>query len=188
VVRYQPARLTELRHVRQHTLWLRFEDGLEGELDLSDALIGDVFEPLRNVHSFAEARIEYGAVVWPNGADWAPESLRERLLAAKGSLTKSSDDSDRRPAMHLLEMPEISQFFGIVIRMLANDHAPPHFHAYYGEYEVTVTIRDAVVSGQFPGRALRLMLEWRDIHHAELLENWNRLRDGQSPVRIDPLA
>ena len=85
-------------------------------------------------------------------------------------------------------MPEISRFFGIVIRMLANDHAPPHFHASYGDYEATITILDGLVTGHFPGRALRLVLEWHEMHRDELLENWNRLRDGQSPRTIEPLG
>jgi hypothetical protein len=85
-------------------------------------------------------------------------------------------------------MPEISRLFGVVIRMLANDHAPPHVHAQYGEYEVTVTIRDGVVAGRFPGRALRLVLEWRDLHHDELLANWDRLRAGEPPQPIEPLS
>ena len=72
--------------------------------------------------------------------------------------------------------------------MLANDHAPPHFHAHYAEYEVTVTIRDGVVTGTFPGRALRLVLEWRDLHLEELMANWDRLAAGQTPQPIPPLS
>ena len=86
------------------------------------------------------------------------------------------------------QRPSGSGFFGLVIRMLANDHAPPHFHGEYGEYEVTVTIRDGIVSGRFPGRALRLVLEWKDLHQAELLSNWERLRAGQSSQPIEPLS
>lgn len=51
-------------------------------------------------------------------------------------------------------MPEISRFLGIVIAMFYSDHAPPHFHARYGEYEVTVRIDDGAVDGHFPRRAL----------------------------------
>jgi hypothetical protein len=47
-------------------------------------------------------------------------------------------------------MPEISRFFGIVVAMFYSDHAPPHFHARYGEYEVTVRIDDGGVDGYFP--------------------------------------
>ena len=57
-------------------------------------------------------------------------------------------------------MPTISRFLGIVIAMYWDDHAPPHFHAKYGEYEVTVNINTGVVEGKFPKRALKHVLEW----------------------------
>ena len=72
--------------------------------------------------------------------------------------------------------------------MMANDHEPPHFHASYDEYEVTVTIADGIVTGRFPRRSLRLVLEWGELHQGVLLENWNRLRDGRPPLPIQPLA
>ena len=57
-------------------------------------------------------------------------------------------------------MPEISRFYGIVIRMYYDDHSPPHFHAYYGEYDVLINIHPlAVVSGRLPPRALGLAIE-----------------------------
>ena len=56
-------------------------------------------------------------------------------------------------------MPEISRFLGIVIAILYRDHEPPHFHATYGEYEITVGIRDGLVTGRFPRRALGHVLE-----------------------------
>ena len=54
-------------------------------------------------------------------------------------------------------MPIISRFLGIVIAMYWDDHFPPHFHAIYGEYEVTVIILDGVVEGKFPKRAWTLV-------------------------------
>jgi len=69
-------------------------------------------------------------------------------------------------------MPEISRFLGIVITMFYNDHDPPHFHAIYGDNAVTISIRDDVVTGEFPTRALRLVLEWSKLHEDELFENW----------------
>ena len=84
-------------------------------------------------------------------------------------------------------MPEISRFLGIVIAMYYNDHAPPHFHAKYGVFEITVRISDGVVEGRFPRRALHLVLEWYSLHQAELLEDWNLARDRRPLQRIDPL-
>src|SRR4249919_1820986 len=180
---FRLIRVAAARHVRDHVLWLRFDDGLEGEVDLTGSLEGTLLEPLQDVAEFAQVRVVDGIVTWPSGADWATESLYERV-AANRLTTQSLDDVPATPAAILRAMPEISRFFGVVIRMLANDHAPPHFHAQYGEYEVTVTIRDGVVAGRFPGRALRLVLEWRDLHQDQLLANWDRLRAGEPPQAI----
>jgi hypothetical protein len=58
-------------------------------------------------------------------------------------------------------MPTISRFYGILIRMFFNDHAPPHFHARYGEFEATIEIGTlAIIEGQLPRRALILVQEW----------------------------
>jgi Domain of unknown function (DUF4160) len=56
-------------------------------------------------------------------------------------------------------VPEISRFLGIVIAILHRDHEQPHFHATYGDYEITVGIRDGLVTGRFPRRALGHVLE-----------------------------
>ena len=85
-------------------------------------------------------------------------------------------------------MPEISRFFGIVIGMFYRDHAPPHFHARYGEFEVTVGIEDGVVKGEFPKRALRHVMEWSELHETELRANWD-LAQERKPLRpIAPLG
>jgi hypothetical protein len=58
-------------------------------------------------------------------------------------------------------MPEISRFYGIVIRMYFDEHLPPHFHAEYGDYEALININTlAVISGKLPPRALGLVIEW----------------------------
>jgi hypothetical protein len=181
-------RVAAVRHVREHVLWLRFSDGLEGEVDLADELRGELFEPLRDPATFARVGIEYGALAWPNGADWAPEALYDRVGAANGSGRRAMDATRPTDSLYLTGVPEISRFFGVVIRMLANDHAPPHFHAHYAEYEVTINIRDGVVTGTFPGRALRLVLEWRDLHQDDLMENWDRLAAGEAARPIAPLS
>ena len=84
-------------------------------------------------------------------------------------------------------MPEISRFLGIVIAMYYNDHAPPHFHAKYGAFEITVRIADGVIEGKFPRRALNLVLEWYTLRQAELLDDWNLARERRPLRRIDPL-
>lgn len=184
---YRLPRLVGLRHVRDHVLWLQYSDGVEGDIDLGDGLTGPLLESLRDVSTFARARIENGHLTWPNGADWAPESLRERLAAPYRSEPHSvDDDHDDRPTQ-ISDMPEISRFYGIVIQMLLNDHAPPHFHAVYGEHEISVTILEGTVTGHFPPRARRLVSEWRAQHQRELIANWELLRRGQPPIAIAPL-
>jgi len=84
-------------------------------------------------------------------------------------------------------MPEISRFLGIVIAMFYSDHAPPHFHARYGEHEVTVRIDDGAVDGRLPRRALALLLEWYALHREELRDNWERARSRKPLQKIEPL-
>jgi len=84
-------------------------------------------------------------------------------------------------------MPELSRFLGIVIGMFYREHGVPHFHAVYGEYEISVEVESGAIHGQFPPRALRLVLEWTGLHKAELLESWELARLGQPLKRIAPL-
>lgn len=72
--------------------------------------------------------------------------------------------------------------------MFFSDHAPPHFHARYGEFEATVDIATlGVIEGHLPRRALNLVLEWAMIHREELFENWRLCRQNARPVKIEPL-
>ncbi len=85
-------------------------------------------------------------------------------------------------------MPTISVFFGIVIRMYYDDHGPPHFHAYYGEYAAVINIDTLEVrDGRLPRRALSMVLEWAAAHRHELTANWERAEQHQVLKRIDPL-
>ena len=85
-------------------------------------------------------------------------------------------------------MPTISQFFGIVIQMFWREHAPPHFHALYGEHEVQIDIRTLeVIVGYLPKRALNLTIEWAIEHRVELMEGWNLCQAKQQPRKIQPL-
>ena len=68
-------------------------------------------------------------------------------------------------------MPTISRFYGIVVFMNYNDHQPPHFHARYQDQEIIVEIETDVVEGRMSKRALRMVLEWAELHQAELRQN-----------------
>ena len=68
--------VVDARHVRDFVVWLKFADGSEGEVDLSQELWGPVFEPLKDPDAFRQFEVaEYGTIAWPNGADLAPEFL-----------------------------------------------------------------------------------------------------------------
>ncbi|GHS96187.1 hypothetical protein FACS189421_00800 [Bacteroidia bacterium] len=67
------------------------------------------------------------------------------------------------------------------------DHAPPHFHVWYGDYKVIVTIQDGIVTGEMPQRALKMVFEWLDIHRQELLSDWERAQKGENLQKIEPL-
>jgi len=84
-------------------------------------------------------------------------------------------------------MPEISRFYGIVIAMYFRDHEPAHFHALYGDYEVTVAIGDGTIEGRFPKRALALVVEWYERHRVELEENWRRVLEKKPLEPIEGL-
>ena len=84
-------------------------------------------------------------------------------------------------------MPRISFFLGIAIDMYYKEHAPPHFHAEYGDFEVTIEIESGIVSGRFPRRALNLVLEWTMLHKEELLKNWELAARRLQLNQINPL-
>ena len=85
-------------------------------------------------------------------------------------------------------MPTISEFFGILILMYYSDHAPPHFHAKYGDYEALIQISPlALLKGDLPPRALSLVIEWAQIHQKELMEDWNYAANNKKLHKIPPL-
>jgi len=91
------------------------------------------------------------------------------------------------PLKYYIDVPEISRFLGIVIAMFYREHLPPHFHAVYGDYQITVDIDSGTVEGRFPKRALQHVMEWYDLHKKELIDNWE-LSCKKLPLRpIPPL-
>ncbi len=86
-------------------------------------------------------------------------------------------------------MPQISRFLGIVIYMYFNEHAPPHFHAQYNEYEASIEISTmGVMEGKLPSKVLGLVIEWATEHQAELLANWEMLKATGNYQKIKPLV
>ena len=86
-------------------------------------------------------------------------------------------------------MPTICSFYGVTIRMYWDEHAPPHFHAAYGDAKAVIDIRTlSVLRGRLPRRAMALTLEWAARHRHALLENWDLCEKKQPPRNIPPLV
>ena len=71
--------------------------------------------------------------------------------------------------------------------MFYNEHGVAHFHAVYGEHEISVEVESGAVHGNFPPRALQHVLEWGALHRQELQDNWEQARQGRPLNRIAPL-
>ena len=88
-------------------------------------------------------------------------------------------------------MPELSRFYGIVIRMFlesGGQHNRAHFHAYYQDQSAVFAV-DTVecLGGSLPTAQRRLVEAWAEIHRSELQHDWELLQSGQPPLKIDPL-
>ena len=78
-------------------------------------------------------------------------------------------------------MPTISFFFGMILQMYWRDHAPPHFHVQYNEYEASISIATGeLIEGKLPPTARRIVREWAELHRDELLVTWERGRKMQT--------
>lgn len=85
-------------------------------------------------------------------------------------------------------MPEISRFFGIIIAMFYNDHAPPHFHVRYSGQRAIIEIETlTLLEGKLSPRVLGLVMEWASQHQNELRENWKLARQEKELQSIKPL-
>ncbi|WP_319559858.1 DUF4160 domain-containing protein [Marispirochaeta sp.] len=79
-------------------------------------------------------------------------------------------------------------FYGILIKMFYEEHNPPHFHAYYNEYQALIGIHDfRILQGSLPPKALALVMEWAMLHKKELLEEWERIEKKLEIFKIEPL-
>ncbi len=86
-------------------------------------------------------------------------------------------------------MPEISRFFGIIIRMFYDEHNPPHFHAEYSGKKALFDFQGNVIQGSLSSRtATKLVREWIDLHIFELEEDWKLARESKEINKIEPLT
>jgi len=86
-------------------------------------------------------------------------------------------------------VPTICVFYGILVKMYWDDHAPPHFHVEYAEYRAQYRIETLeLMRGALPRRAHALVLEWATMHRTELMEDWTLCELKQHPKMILPLV
>jgi len=73
--------IVDMRYLKDYKIWIKFNDGLEGIIDLENELWGEMFEPLKDKNLFKKVKLnkELGTIVWENGADFAPEFLYKLL-------------------------------------------------------------------------------------------------------------
>lgn len=71
--------------------------------------------------------------------------------------------------------------------MYWSEHGPPHFHAVYGEYEITATIEGGIVQGHFPKNALCAVLAWLELRQEELIHNWLLAQQDKPLNPVKPL-
>lgn len=85
-------------------------------------------------------------------------------------------------------MPEISRFYGIIIKMFYNEHNPPHIHVFYGDHQALLDINTfAIISGELSPRAFGLATEWMMLHQHELLSFWEKAKNHEALGKIRPL-
>lgn len=85
-------------------------------------------------------------------------------------------------------MPTISMFYGIIIRMYYDDHNPPHFHAFYGDYKAILSFEGEIIEGTMPSSKKKLIIAWTLIHKEELIANWQLAKNSEILYNINPLS
>lgn len=88
------------------------------------------------------------------------------------------------------DMPELSRFEGMVIKMLFNDtiqHNKPHVHVTYGEYRASVGIDGELLAGSLPQKQFKMLVGWLALHEEEAYAAWNKAVRGEHFDKIKPL-
>ena len=191
-----PFRPVAVEPPNGYRIWLRYTDGVEGEVELSHLVGKGAFAAWRDPDFFAGGHIAAGGgIAWSEDLDHCPDALYLQITGKSPediwpALREREEGPDATSCTEgtVASMTEVSRFHGIVIRIHAEDHDPPHVHARYGEAEVAIGIRRfELLHGWLPPTALGLVVEWMARHQDELLAAWERAqRDGTS-AKIAPL-
>ena len=144
-------KLLHLEPLPGYRLRLRYADGVTGEVDLSHLVGKGVFELWNDHEAFGRVSIgTAGEVRWSEEVDLCADALYLEITG------KQPDEVFPR-LRKALSMPEISRFYGIVIKMFHNDHQPPHFHAEHGGDQMIVDIETL---GVIAGRLVLVPRDW----------------------------
>ena len=165
-----------------YRIWLRYSDGVEGEVDLSDLAGKGVFAAWNDRRFFERVYIsEWRSIAWSHEIELCPDAL---YLEITGKTPE-----DIMPGLQgAVDDAEISRFYGIVIRINFREHNPPRFHARYAGAEAAINTRDLTLTeGSLPRRARALVVEWAVEHRDELLKAWERAQHGEAPGKIAPV-
>ena len=87
-------------------------------------------------------------------------------------------------------MPELSRFYGIIVRMFSEKggkHSKAHIHAIFGDEEIVIALDGEVLEGSFPNKQKKILEGWMVLHEEELIQNWKYLEEGKGFFKIDPL-
>lgn len=102
-----------------------------------------------------------------------PELIEQEDDAWKTVASEQYKNLSLSAPLENLAMPEISRFYGIVIKIFFADHPPPHFHVIYGEYNALINIETLeIIEGDLPNRAVKIATEWATIYQPELFRMW----------------
>ena len=75
--------VTDAKYIDNYRIWLSFDDGTDGTVNLETHLKGPIFEPLKDINNFKKVTFskELSTITWPNGADLAPEFLKDIIVS-----------------------------------------------------------------------------------------------------------
>lgn len=165
-----------------YRIWLRYADGVEGEVDLSDLAGKGVFTAWNDRRFFERVYIsEWRSVAWNDAIELCPDALYMEITG--------KTPEDIMPGLRgATDDAEVSRFYGIVVRIDFREHDRPHFRVRYEKTEAAIGISALrLLEGELPRRARELVLEWAAGHRDELSKAWERARHGEAPGKIAPL-
>ena len=198
-------RPTAVQARANYRIWIEFEDGEQGEIDLSHLAGQGVFKAWLVPEFFQDVRIvDNDTVLWGNEIDLCPDALYMELTGktvdeiwqrSRSGVEFSVPFAPRRgrDVGAVREPPARRGCPNALLRHRDPDalqRSPsPHFHAKYAELKAAIEIDTLAVSdGYLPPRTYGLVIEWASIHENELRAAWNRISRHETPSKISPLA